>query len=789
MRFTDGAWSPRTGYKLHPATYLWKYEIEEDKIHAFVICHPLNTSDDLTLGPALEYTFSAPVEDACRVQAVHFKGAIRKEPAFDLNFSNPKVQILDEENQIVMINGKMRVEIKKGDQFEYLFYYDGKFLTGSMAGSMNYVTDVAYQGDQIDNVNHRIPQRTGLNPNYIRERLNLDVGEYIYGFGEHFTPLVKNGQCLDIWNRDGSSNCEQGYKCIPFYLSSRSYGVLVNTPGHVDFEVGVESVRHVQFDVQDEKIDYIVLGASEPKMVLSRYTEMIGRTPLLPAWSFGLWLSTSWYPEVSKKTVLDAIDGMKANGIPLNVYHFDARWMEDFHDCDFVWKKEFGDPRDLLREIHERDVKVCVWINPYVSQISRLFEEGARNGYFLKKKDGSIWQTDIWMCGMAVVDFTNPAACEWYASRLGEIVDMGVDCIKTDFGERIPTDVVYFDGSDPEKMHNYYPYLYNQTIYNMLCEKRGKENALVFARSATVGTQKFPINWGGDNNTSYISMAESLRGGLSFCMSGYGFWCHDITGFGGKSSPDLYKRWAAFGMLCTHSRLHGKEYRKMPWLYDDECTEVLGKFARLKSTLMPYLYEAAVTVHEQGISAMRAMALEFPKDANCTYLDRQYMLGDALCVAPVFREDGSADFYLPFGTWTDYLTGEKFEGGRWYTRTYDYFHIPLFVRPNSIIAKGYCETSVTYDYTKDLEYQIFELEEGASASCRVCDANGVERVTMMAERTGNQVMIRVNGADCGRPYRILWNGNEIASVSGATRSGMVLTPVGGVKEISLQLRG
>lgn len=215
---------------------------------------------------------------------------------------------------------------------------------------------------------------------------------------------------LDIWNRDGGSNCDQGYKCVPFYLSNLGYGVLVNTPDYVRFDVGMESVRHVQFSVEDEKLSYIVVGGEDAKDVLSRYTALIGRSPVPPVWTFGLWLSTSWIPDSTEKTALAAIDKMHEYGIPLSVYHFDARWMDDFHDCNFIWSDRFGDARHMIDEIHKRGIKVCVWINPYVSQISRLFAEGMEGGYFIKNKNGDVWQTDMWMCGTAYVDFTNPAA-------------------------------------------------------------------------------------------------------------------------------------------------------------------------------------------------------------------------------------------------------------------------------------------------------------------------------------------------------------------------------------------
>ena len=249
---------------------------------------------------------------------------------------------------------------------------------------------------------------------------------------------------------------------------------------------------------------------------------------------------------------------------------------------------------------------------------------------------------------MGLVDFTNPDAVKWYQNKLKTLLDMGVDCFKTDFGERIPTEnVVYYDGSDPMKMHNYYTFLYNKCVYELLERKRGKGEAVLFARSATVGGQKFPVHWGGDCWSDYVSMEESLRGGLSLCMSGFGYWSHDIGGFEHTSTPDVYKRWAAFGLLSSHSRLHGSQSYRVPWVYDEEAVDVVRTFTKLKASLMPYLYRNAIYTSQTGIPMMRSMVLEFTDDRNTAYLDKQYMMGDSLLDAPIFNDKSIAQFYLP----------------------------------------------------------------------------------------------------------------------------------------------
>jgi alpha-D-xyloside xylohydrolase len=368
--------------------------------------------------------------------------------------------------------------------------------------------------------------------------------------------------------------------------------------------------------------------------------------------------------------------------------------MKGFNWCDFTWDKEtFPDPGGMLARIKAKGIKICMWINPYIAQRSPLFEEGKQGGYFLKRKDGAVYQTDLWQAGMAIVDFTNPTALSWYTKHLEKLLDMGVDCFKTDFGERIPPDAVYFDQGDPERHHNYYSFLYNKGVFELLEKKQGKGKACVFARSATAGGQRFPVHWGGDCESTFEAMAETLRGGLSLGLSGFGFWSHDIGGFEGTPNAAVFKRWLAFGLLSSHSRLHGSSSYRVPWNIDDDCSEqsaveVCRFFVELKKRLLPYILQSSQEAYEKGIPVLRAMFLEFPDLSACEYLDRQYMLGPDLLVAPVFNQDGEVAYYLPEGDWKQLLTGETVRGGCWKTEKHGYLSLPLLVRPGASLLKG-----------------------------------------------------------------------------------------------------
>lgn len=671
MKFLNGGWLVKDGFEVKYAANVYTANIEEKKLTLFCpfgspIYNPGMTLD----GGILTIEVTSPRPDIITTRLVNFKKDRSHCPKFGLNETNPSVDVSEDDEKWSFTSGRLTLEIAKGETIDFKYLYDGKVIAHSGWRAKGLVTD---------------PEGRL----HVSEQLDLGVGEKIYGLGERFTNFIKNGQTVDIWNEDGGTGTEQAYKNIPFYLSNRKYGLFVDNPGKVSFEVGSEKVSRVQFSVPGEEMSYSVIGGEDLKSILNTYTDLTGKPPLVPEWSYGLWLSTSFTTDYDEKTVLDFVDGMAERNIPLSVFHFDCRWMKELEWCNFDWdKSKFPDPEGLLKKLHDRGLKVCVWINSYIGQKSPLFEEGARNGYFIMNEDGTPWQWDKWQAGMAIVDFTNPEATKWYQGYLKKLVAMGVDCFKTDFGERIPAEgVKYYDGSDPELMHNYYTYLYNKAVYDVLVETKGADEAILFARSATIGGQQFPVHWGGDCSSNYPSMAESLRAGLSFGMSGFGYWSHDIAGFEDQATPDLYKRWTQFGLLSSHSRYHGSAAYKVPWLYGDEAVDVAREFTELKLRLKPYLLKMMQETHETGVPMMRAMVLEFPDDPTCEDIDTQYMLGDDLLVAPIFREDGVARFYVPDdGTgeaWMNIITGTAYEPGKWYTEQFGYHTLPVLARPGA----------------------------------------------------------------------------------------------------------
>lgn len=603
MKFNNGYWMIRDGVD---ALYAREaYELAADatteSLNVLATTSVVRGRYDTLNLPTFNVDITTPAEGVIRVRAEHWQGATEY-PGFPLNADEPgnrdyvTVQANGNGDGEVGVNGAdvtlttggLTAKVVKGTPWNLTFIgEDGKVLTESAGKSLG-----RFKLGAESNVTAQPVGEFGVTMDgsardesdvFTAIQLHLSVGEDVYGLGERFGAYVKNGQSVDIWNEDGGTASEQGYKDIPFYMTSNGYGVLVNNRGHVSFEIGSEN---------------------------------------------------------TEATINSFIDGMAERGIPLAAFHYDCYWMREFHWCDFEWDKRFfGDIESTLKRLHED------------------------KGYLVRKPNGEVWQIDFWQAGMGLVDFTNPAAREWFKDKVKALLNQGVDSIKTDFGERIPRDVVWYDGSPKLSMHNWYTQLYNQAVFEAIEETYGKGNACLYARSATVGGQQQPVHWGGDCESTFNGMAQSLRAGLSLTSSGFGFWSHDSGGFEGAfPDPAVYKRWVAFGMLGSHSRLHGSTVYRVPWLFDEEdekngvalvpgqtAVDVVREFTKLKLELMPYVYQLGLQPHVNGTPVMRSMFVEFPDDPACRTLDRQYMFGPSMLVAPVFTYSGEVSYRFRCG--------------------------------------------------------------------------------------------------------------------------------------------
>ncbi len=776
MKFTDGFWLNRPGVNAQYAAEAYDIEPatgphgEELKIYA-----PTRVIADRgdTLNRALlTITLFSPRPGVLGVRTEHHQGG-RAHKGFDLDGVESgagKVEIAD--SGATFSTGDLSARITRGAPWNLSFYSKGRRLTTSGHKSIGYMqlgpgATVTTEPAGVTGVT-----KTGLAPHdtYMHTQLGLSVGELVYGLGERFGPLVKNGQTVDIWQSDGGTSSEQAYKNVPFYLTNRGYGVLVNHPEHVSFEVGSEAVEQVQFSVAGERLEYFIIDGPTPADVLDNYTQLTGRPAQVPAWSYGLWLSTSFTTNYDEETVNHFIDGMKERDLPLEVFHFDCFWMREFDWTSFEWDpRTFPDPEGMLARLQKQGLRLSAWVNPYIAQRSAFFDEGLANDYFVKRPDGSVWQWDMWQASMALVDFTNPDAKKWYQNRIRKLLKQGIHAIKTDFGERVPVDVIWHDGTDPYVMHNWYAQIYNEAVFEVMEEVLGRGQAVLFARAATAGGQKMPVHWGGDNSSTFESMAESLRAGLSMSLSGFGYWSHDIGGFEGSPDPAVFKRWLAFGLMSSHSRLHGSRSYRVPWIFDNgqeapgqSAVDVTRRFTDLKKQLMPYLYEAGLEAHNCGQPVMRPMVLAFPNDRATEYLDRQYLLGPDLLVAPVLSETGQVDYYLPAGRWTNLLTHETVTGGTWREETHDFSSMPLWVKENAVLITQEMAETFENDYSQNVLLTIYPGTKDTTVAA-TNPATG-EKTTFEVRRNSGGVTVT---ADRDVPFAACIPGGEkVTATSG-----------------------
>ncbi|KAF9460439.1 glycosyl hydrolases family 31-domain-containing protein [Collybia nuda] len=733
VKFSNGMWWAADGVSIDWATESVKSEAKEQSIRCVASSRHINHRGDTLNTPTITLECSSPLPDTLLLTAYHWKAqkSTILGPDYEL-YPDVNYKQLAAERQDSVTTSKtdssLRIATKtlsatidtRPSSFNIDFTSHGvKNPTTVSPGSDLLLTKLGWRSvgyiKRETSAGHPTLslKKPDMGERWFTMQFQLSVGEKIYGLGERFGPFIKNGQTIDMWNEDGGTSSELTYKNVPFFISSKGYGIFVPCPGFVTFEVQSERTTRVNIAVPYESLSAYLIHGPTPAAIMERYSLLTGRPALPPPWTFGLFLSTSFTTSYDEKTVNEFLEGMDKRDIAVGVFHFDCFWQKGFHWCDYEFDEEFfPDAKGQLKRLKDKGYKICVWINPYIAQESKIFDEGVEGGYFIKKSDGSVWQCDFWQAGMAFIDFTNPAACKWYQSKLEALMDLGVDCFKTDFGERIPTgNTVYYDGSNVDKMHNYYPFLYNKVTFEAIEKRYGKNEAIVFARSTTAGGQRFPVHWGGDPMSTFEAMAETLRGGLSLGLCGFGYWAHDIGGFEGKPDPALYKRWFAFGALSSHSRLHGSGSYRVPWLIDEsgEADLVLKKFIDLKISLMPYIYSTAIKTHKTGVAMMRPLFMEFPDDPFVWNIDTQYMLGPNLLVVPIFSAEGTVQYYVPKGQWYGILDEKIRTGPGFVTETHDFFSLPLLLRPGSAIVLGKeraegsgARGKATYDYSEEI---------------------------------------------------------------------------------------
>jgi len=519
-------------------------------------------------------------------------------------------------------------------------------------------------------------KRGSDNSRSIEPVFSLRPGERIYGCGESATSLNKAGQKLNLFVTDPQGpETPDMYKPIPFYFSNRGYGVFMHTSAPVTVDFGNSYIGSTRLFMADEVADLFVMIGS-PKEILGEYTSLVGRPELPPLWSFGLWQSRiSYFTEAEGRSVANKLRDLR---IPSDVIHFDTGWFEVDWQCDYQFSHNFKDATKMLADLKEQGFRTCLWQLPYFTPKNRYFNYLVENGMAVRNPRGGLPYED------AVLDFSNPKTVEWYQQQLAGLLKQGVAVIKVDFGEAAPfNNGLYASGKTGLYEHNLYPLRYNKAAYDVIRDTNNGEG-IIWARSAWAGSQRYPLHWGGDAATTNTGLLGSLREGLSFGLSGFCFWSNDIGGFVTKSPEALYRRWMPYGMLTSHSRVHGVETE--PWLYDDDFIDYFRECSELKYKLMPYVYEQAKQCVATGLPMQRALLLEYPDDPGAWQIEDEYMFGESMLVAPLLDDDGARDVYLPGkDRWVDYQTGKQYGPG-WNRIAPGHLPIIILVKKGATIA-------------------------------------------------------------------------------------------------------
>jgi alpha-D-xyloside xylohydrolase len=481
----------------------------------------------------------------------------------------------------------------------------------------------------------------------------LSPGEKIYGGGESFTQLDKRGQKLFLFLDDANGAENVGmYKPIPFFMSSRGYGMFVHSTAPMVFDFGRDFTGASTLMVGDDALDlFVFLG--EPKAILDEYTDLTGKAPMPPLWSFGLWMSRITY--FSEEDVRNVADSLRHYEVPADVIHIDTGWFETDWRSDYQFSRSrFDDPAAMMEDLRAMGFHVSLWQLPYFVPENRLYPEIVEQGLAVTDAKGNLPYPD------AILDFSNPVAVDWYQEKLARLLELGVGAIKVDFGEAAPLNGLYDSGRTGWFEHNLYPLRYNRAVMDVTERVTGER--IIWARSAWAGSQRYPVHWGGDPATADIGMAATLRGGLSFGLSGFTFWSHDIGGFTATAPEPLHSRWVPFGFLTSHTRSHGQPPTE-PWLFSDAFLEGYRRADEMRYRLMPYIWAQAMHSTENGLPMVRALFVEYPEDPGAWLVEDQYLFGSDILVAPLMEEVSSRDVYLPGGRWIDYQTGQVHEPG------------------------------------------------------------------------------------------------------------------------------
>lgn len=580
-------------------------------------------------------------------------------------------------------------------------------------------------------------KRGSDNARRINPVFTLTADEMIFGCGESATGLNKAGQKVNLFVTDPQGpETDQMYKPIPFFMSNRGYGMFMHTSAPVTCDFGATYIGLNKMFMGDENLDLFVFFG-EPKDILDEYTDLVGKPGMPPLWSFGTWMSRITY--FSEKEGYDVAANIRKNKYPCDVIHFDTGWFDVDWQCDYKFSENrFQNPQQMLKDLRSQGFHVCLWQLPYFTPKNRYFSELIEKDMYVKNGNGELPYEDV------VLDFSNPETVKWYQDKLAGLLNIGVSAIKVDFGEAAPLNGIYASGKSGWYEHNLYPVRYDMAV-SEITKKLHNEN-IMWARAAWAGSQRYPLHWGGDAATTNTGLLGTLRAGLSFGLSGFSFWSHDMGGFVKSTPEDLYCRWIPFGFLTSHTRAHGAPPTE-PWLYDSKrVQDVFRKSAEMKYRLMPYVYAQAKECTEKGLPMLRALFVEFPDDPGAWKVDDEYLFGSQILVAPLLESGMTGrTVYLPEGKWIDYQTEKVYEGG-WHRIEAGSLPIIMLVRDGSVLPHlKLAQSTVEMDWSKmNLKVYSADKKQAEGLVCLPAD-NRIQVVKVDCGKAKPQLLNQVEG--------------------------------------------
>lgn len=702
----------------------------------------------------LSLRIDIPREDVCRIRLQQdgtFDAGPTPMVAQDITDASCSVELSEDDERYCLATARLRLHIYKRDFRIELYDGDGHRIT-RFGGRTDNHFGIAFDSYPLGFVRDRRHRHW-----YGVCAFDLSHDEAIYGLGEHFGPLNKVGETLRFWINEGVGNSTgRVYKTVPFYVSTRGYGAFFNHTHPMSFWVGSKEKSKLQVAVEEKKLD-VYLFAGSIKQVLDGYTGLTGRAPVPPTFSFGTWMSRMSY--LSQAEILEVAKTLREQRFPADVIHMDVSWFKKDWRCDWQFDPvRFPDPEAMCRQLHEQGFRFSLWQQPYVLKGTAPWREARQNKLLAKSR---LPFSFFGQFEAAPIDFTKPEAAAWYQQRLLKpLLDAGVDVIKTDFGEGIPPSM-QFAGGTGHALHNVYPLLYNRAAYEITREVHGEDNAMVWGRSAYAGSQRYPVQWSGDNACTYGSMQASLRGGLSYGLSGFTFWSQDTGGFVGEPTDELMIRWTQLSIFQSHLRYHGCYPFREPWQFSERAQDIIRESLELRYRLIPYLFSQSIDSAAAGLPLLRPLVVEYQDDRTVHDIDDQFLCGRDILVAPVMREELARSHYLPEGIWYDFFSHSPAEGGRWITRDCPLERIPVWLRGGAILPLGPVVQS-TAELTADTPLELWVLLDREMRASTRFHQDRIRSSTITAQAQDGQVVVAISEGLVVDAVRVFGPDGELA---------------------------